>query len=366
MRRPRFRARKPPQRKQRAPEISVDEPPTPAQRNRQPLTRKFRRHLLEQQSRITRSNHHPSRKRRIVPCARASVVINRSAHDVGQQRRPRILPRRKREPHAHTLWSANRPLVATSSMHRHVKRTTHSEKSLLSSGKRCSTLKQHLHRARRQRRRKLSQRAAKFHQLQLFQARIIRRSQAQHLHLGSPHTRKHTFTSISNGSLERRQPRRLGNAGGRHAVKPASATLLAVAQHAQQRLALQTRGNSPAIAVQLPQIGNPRFKRRHRHAEQRIAPCGSGFSIRHRLTHGRQQHHIICIHSIHAHHSIAHPIAHLYHAKDSQQLFRPIPLLATKKAGRPNGRPALASISLPRASESYSPSYMAFRRSKCA
>ena len=303
---------------------------------------------------FTRSNHHPSRKRHIVPCARASVVINRSTHDVGQQRRPRILPRRKREPHAHTLWSANRPLVAARCMHRHVKRTTRSEKRLLSSGKRCSILKQHPHGTRRQCRRKLSQRAAIFHQSQLFQTRIIGRNQAQHLHLGSPHARKHTFTSISNGSLGRRQPRRLGNAGGRHAsVK----THLAVAQRATPRLALQTPWPSPYSSHKSAthvQTSTPSRRTAHRPLWQRL-------SIRHRLTHGRQQHHIICIHSIHAHHSIAHPIAHLYHAKDSQQLFR-----ATKK-GRPSGQ-APMRISLPRASESYSPSRHAstFRRSNRA
>ena len=364
------------------------------------LANKRRRHAPEQRRRIFRRNHHGSSLRAGGPpiptaigaaesvlTAGNNIIAGRRdgrrgsrrsrcrpsirtrakgfAHDISQQRRPRILPRGEREANLYALRRANGALTSRSGADLHLHPRTTGEKRFLTRGKRSSIFQQHAQRALRQKLGKQSQGLPRLDHPQLRQPIEISPDHSQHRHfragraLKRADTRRHALPGIADRGIKGRHADAGRNASGRHAIdperprfarsyrrarairgavlrQPPTATNVArlrplalsasaikpralatfqigtaitspLARSAQQRLALKTRDERPAVTVQLPQIAHPGAERGNRHAHERAATIRSPFPIRHRPIGIRQQHHIICNRSIHARHSSAPP-----------------------------------------------------------
>ena len=113
-------------------------------------------------SRHPRRSRCPSRNRRRLPRIRARA--KGIAHDISQQRRPRILPRGKRKANPHALGRTNRALAARSGANLHVHPRARREKRLLTRGKRNRVFQQHAQGALRQQLGKQGQGLSRLHQ----------------------------------------------------------------------------------------------------------------------------------------------------------------------------------------------------------
>ena len=344
-------------------------------------------------SRAGRRSRHRNRSRRRPPVRSRAKGI---ARDICQQGRPCILPRRECEANPHALGRANGALASRSSANLYVHPRTSGEKRLLTRGKRSSILQQHVQRALRQKFGEQSQSLPRLDHPQLRQPIKVPPDHPQHRHFRASHplkrasTRRHALLRILHRRIEGGQADAGGNASCRDAIEPerprfagtsrcdpvignaafrqlaSSASTIKLraftafrinaatfsrplASRAQQRLALKTRDERPAVAVQLPKIANPRAERGNRHAHKRAAAICGPFPIRHRPIGIQQQHHIICNRSIHARHSSAPPERLRSHTWDLSEVSPPHRRNPTRTApATQESRPPFRTTGLPK------------------
>ena len=244
-------------------EHGIHEATLPTQGNNMALANERRRHAPEQRRRVLRRNHHGSSLRASRPPiptaigAAESVLIAGSdisagrrdgrrgnrrsrrcrhpsirtrvkgiAHDISQQRRPRVLPRREREANPHALRRANGALASRSGADLHIHPRTSGEKRFLTRGKRSSIFQQHAQRALRQKLGKQSQSLPRFDHPQLRQPIKISSDHPQYRHFRAGHalkradTRRHALARIAHRGIEGGHADAGRNASGRNAIEP--------------------------------------------------------------------------------------------------------------------------------------------------
>ena len=352
--------------------------------------RRLARQVLTPGNTVAGGNRDGSRSQRRPPIRGRAKGI---ARDICQQGRPCILPRRECEANPHALGRANGTLASRSGANLHVHPWTSGEKRLLTRGKRSSILQQHAQRALRQKLREQSQSLPWLHQPQLHQPIKVSPDHPQHRHFRAGHplkrasTRRHALLRILHRRIEGGQADAGGNASCRDAIEPerprfagtsrcdpvignaafrqlasAASTIKLhaltafrinaatfsrpLASRAQQRLALKTRDERPAVAVELPKIANPSAERGNRHAHKRAAAICGPFPIRHCPIGIRQQHHIICNRSIHARHSSAPPERLRSHTWDLPEVSPIVPAAAQRRpAALSDDRPSETDLS---------------------
>ena len=249
MRRPPIPRKKTAQRKQRAPEIQcrrtadarAPQPPAPHAKVPAPPAPD-----AAQPDYSAATTARAAKAHRALPARPSSSTAARtmSASSAGH-----ACPDGKREPHAHTLWSANPapslpPAVCTvtSSEPHTVKKPVEQRKAVQHPQAAPAQGAQATQAQAQPTRSQIPPTPA------LPSARIMRRSQAQHLHLGSPHPQAHLHQHQQRRPRTR-ATRRLGSAGGRHVSQ---ARKRSFARRRSMRASRCKRGgNSPAIAVQL-------------------------------------------------------------------------------------------------------------------
>ena len=265
-------------------------------------------------SRAGRRSRHRNRSRRRPPVRSRAKGI---ARDIRQQGRPCILPRRECEANPHALGRANGALASRSSANLYVHPRTSGEKRLLTRGKRSSILQQHVQRALRQKFREQSQSLPRLDHPQLRQPIKVPPDHPQHRHFrarsspssapapaGAPWHASRTAASkagrptpaATQAAATRSSPSAPAspsptNAQAPSAMQPSANSYRPLApsscarlplssstqspsagpshSRAQQRLALKTRDERPAITVEFPQIANPNAERGNRHAHKR-------------------------------------------------------------------------------------------------
>ena len=338
---------------------------------------------------LSRSRHRNRSRRRPSARSRAKSI----AHDIRQQGRPSILPRGEREANPHAFGRANRTLASRSGANFHLHPRASEEKRLLTRGKRSSIFQQHAQRALRQKLREQSQSLPRLDQLQLSQPIKVFPDHPQHRHFRAGHplkrasTRRRALARISHRRIEGRQADAGGNASCRDAIEPERSRFAAsdqragairdatfcqptssvsviklraltafqlnavavsspLARSAQQRLALETRDERPAITVELPKVANPSAEPGNRHAHKRTTAVCGPFPIRHRPIGIRQQHHIICNRSIHARHSSAPPERLRSHTWDLPEVSPIVPAATQRRpAALSDDRPSKTDLS---------------------